>query len=106
MYGVGGKGWFVRKGQLWGFYSHYGSPALPVEYERLEVFSEDMILGRKSGKWGVAALDGGVAIPFQYTAFKPHSYNLYLVQKAGKMGAINDKGETGFGFTHNPQKSF
>ncbi|PCJ26761.1 MAG: hypothetical protein COA97_05045 [Flavobacteriales bacterium] len=56
----------VRDGKKWGYLNHKGEVAIPIEYDSVTVFSEELAVVEKDGKFGFINSLGQVIIPFQY----------------------------------------
>lgn len=79
---------------LWGMLREDGTDLIPVRYDSLASYSEDMIVAKKGGMYGYLDKDGREAIPFVYFEAADFSDGLAAVKnEKGKYLFVNSAGE-------------
>lgn len=85
----------VSINNLWGMLREDGTALIPVKYDSLGIYIEDMIVAKKAGKYGYVDKDGKEAIPFIYVDADDFSEGLAAVENdKGKYLFVNKAGET------------
>lgn len=102
------KGYYVQKGDKWGYIDSFGNVVIELKYEALDKFDE---LGRArviyNGKFGVVDCGGAVIIPPAYDYLDAFGETDITVAQIGdKYGVINDKFEVVVPFKYDYIYSF
>ena len=85
---------YVGIDTLWGMLREDGTELIPVRYDSLASYSEDMIVAKKNGKYGYLGKDGAEAISFVYFAADGFSEGLAAVKnEKGRYLFVNKAGE-------------
>ncbi|PCJ28521.1 MAG: hypothetical protein COA97_00795 [Flavobacteriales bacterium] len=79
----------VHDGKKWGYLNNKGEIEIPIEYETVRAFSEELAAVEKDGKFGFINGLGEVIIPFQYESTSGFSEGVVAIQKNGKWGFID-----------------
>lgn len=77
----------------YGVLDRKGSEILPVNYDRILRFNEQVIFVKKDGKDGLTDLNGAEILPVIYDEIKPYKDNLLLVKQKGRLGIADETGK-------------
>lgn len=80
-------------GGKWGFINRAGKVVIPIEYKKIQDFSEGLAPVKKYDKWGFIDTTGNIVIPFKYENVHVFNGNIAAVCLGGKWGGINKNGE-------------
>ena len=86
--------YFVEKGRLKGIINNQGKTIVPLKYEEIDFFYEDLALVKSDGKYGFINKSGQSVIPCQFDSAKHFSDGMAAVELEGKRGFafINKEG--------------
>ncbi len=85
-----------EKGYLYGFINLYGKEQIPVEYDYIYSFENNITIAKKDGRYGAIDMNNNVVIQFNldYEDIRAFRNGRAAVKNsAGKWGVINTKGE-------------
>ena len=107
---------YAKKGEKIGYINFNGAEVIPVEFDAVKWFSEDMVPVNKGaikkdykpigGKWGFWNRAGKEIIPLKYDDAKIFQEGLAPVKLNGKYGFINSKDEVEIEFKYEDAKPF
>lgn len=83
----------VSKNGRYGAVNAQGEICIPMVYEALSPFSDDLAAAQQYGKAGYITTENAVAIPFRYEESFPFQDGVARVKQKGMYGYINTKGE-------------
>jgi hypothetical protein len=96
----------VRKGNKWGFVEQRGKTIIPLVWDDVDAFSEDLAGVSKDGHWGFVDASGKVAIDVDLDNVKPFSNGLAPAKKGGKWGYVDKDGKTAIEFSYDQSSMF
>ncbi|MDR0725210.1 MAG: WG repeat-containing protein, partial [Prevotellaceae bacterium] len=76
----------------WGYADTTGKVVIPLKYEWVEHFSEDLAGVKSDGKFGFVNRKGKVVIPLKYESIERFSEGLAMVKSDGKYGFVDKDG--------------
>ncbi len=82
----------VVKGGKAGLIDSNGRFLIPMEYEKLTYWREDLWIAKKNRKVGLIGPSGRVVLPLVHTEILPIGPHLLRVTRDGRMGLVNAKG--------------
>lgn len=107
---------FVHEGEKMGYIDYSGTEIVPIVFDDIKHFSEDIIPVNKGavrknyksegGKWGFWSRSGKELIPVQYDDAKIFRQGLAPVKQNGKYGFINVKGDPEIEFQYEDANPF
>ena len=83
---------FLEKGKKWGVVDKSGKIVIPIEYEFVYGWTEEICAARKNGKWGHVDFKGKSITPFVYDNAEMFSNGLAKVEMNGKWGYVDMQG--------------
>jgi len=82
----------VKKGTKLGLINDFGNILLPLKFDEIQIFTNDLYRVKNDGKWGVVGINEQTIIPFEYDYIAPAKSQLCVLKKNGKLGVANIEG--------------
>ena len=83
---------YAYKDGKWGIIDETGTVVIPLEYEGVLAWNDDVCAVCYNGKWGHMNFEGRIITPFQFDNAMTFSDGLAMVKKNGKWGYVDMQG--------------
>lgn len=82
----------LRQGQKAGVLNYCGNQTLPIGYDEILWFGNQLFRVKKNNKWGLVSADGVVVLDMEYDFISPLNGPVALLRKNGKYGLLSKLG--------------